>query len=124
MKALTKLGKRDTRLINEDDAPPSGRLLIHILIEKDADSNLYSALCLDFDIASQGRTPHEAERRLMEAVESFLDMATESGQLHLLRRKAPKEEWDKFNARKIAEFERSPRKAKPMIIGDYAYSIT
>jgi len=42
------------------------KLLLHNLIEKEV--NLYSAICLELNVASQGVTIEEAKRNLQEAV--------------------------------------------------------
>lgn len=41
------------------------------------EENLYVSVCLELDIASQGETVEEARRNLLEAVELFLDVASE-----------------------------------------------
>ena len=44
---------------------------LHVLIEKEG--RLYSALCLELDVASQGRTPAEAKKSIVEAIELYLE---------------------------------------------------
>ena len=46
------------------------------LIEREGDG--YVALCPELDVASQGDTVEEARRNLQEAVELFLETASES----------------------------------------------
>jgi len=46
------------------------KLLLHNLIEKE--DNLYSAICLELNVASQGETIEEAKNNLQEAVELYL----------------------------------------------------
>ncbi|MCY2951307.1 MAG: type II toxin-antitoxin system HicB family antitoxin [Planctomycetota bacterium] len=46
------------------------------LTEQDGDG--YVLLCPELDIASQGDTPGEARRNLIEAVQSFLEIASRS----------------------------------------------
>ncbi len=41
------------------------------------EENLYVSVCPELDIASQGETVEEARRNLLEAVELFLDVASE-----------------------------------------------
>lgn len=50
---------------------------LHILIEKE--DRLYSALCLELDVASQGRTVAEAKKNIVEAIELFLESVYASG---------------------------------------------
>ena len=53
------------------------------VIEREGD--LYSALCPELDIASQGATIEEARRNLVEAIELFFESASPSeieGRLH------------------------------------------
>ena len=38
----------------------------------------YSSLCLDLDVASQGRTVSEAKKNLLEAIDLYLETAIES----------------------------------------------
>ncbi len=45
-----------------------------VILNKEDD--MYVALCLELDIASQGRTVEEAKRNLSEAVELFFEMAS------------------------------------------------
>jgi len=49
------------------ESNPAGRLDLHILIEKEGD--LYSALCLELNVASQGETLEEARKNIREAIE-------------------------------------------------------
>jgi len=50
----------------------------------------FVALCLDLDVASQGRTRREAKRMLAEAVSLYLESCLESNVPHL--RPVPREE--------------------------------
>ena len=67
----------------------------HILIEKDDD--LYSALCLELDVASQGETIPEAKQNIHEAVELYLESVIEADdEKDFIPRPAPREEWLKY----------------------------
>jgi predicted RNase H-like HicB family nuclease len=67
----------------------------HILIEKE--DNLYSALCLELDVASQGETIKEARRNIREAIELYLESIVEAGEeKDFVPRPAPIEEWLKY----------------------------
>ena len=67
----------------------------HILIEKEND--LYSALCLELDVASQGETIQEAKRNIREAIELYLESVVEAGEEEdFIPRAAPTEEWLKY----------------------------
>ena len=71
------------------------KLLLHNLIEKEGD--LYSAICLELNVASQGETIEEAKKNLQEAVELYLEDVIESGdEQDFIPRPAPMEEWIKF----------------------------
>lgn len=71
------------------------KLLLHNLIEKEG--NLYSAICLELNVASQGETVEEAKKNLQEAVELYLEDVIESGdEKDFIPRPAPMEEWVKF----------------------------
>jgi len=71
------------------------KLLLHNLIEKEGD--IYSAICLELNVASQGETIEEAKRNLQEAVELYLEDVIESGDKKgFIPRPAPMEEWVKF----------------------------
>jgi len=71
------------------------KLLLHNLIEKEED--LYSAICLELNVASQGKTIEEAKKNLQEAVELYLEDVIESGdEQDFIPRPAPMEEWLKF----------------------------
>jgi predicted RNase H-like HicB family nuclease len=54
------------------------------------DAKHFVSLCLEVDVASQGRTPREAKRMLAEAVTLYLDTCFENGIPHL--RPVPRED--------------------------------
>jgi len=75
------------------------KLLLHNLIEKEGD--LYSAICLELNVASQGETIEEAKNNLQEAVELYLEDVIESGDKQdFIPRPAPMQEWIRFFGRK------------------------
>ena len=47
------------------------------------EDNGYSVLCLDLDVASEGRTPENAKKNLAEAVDLYLETAIESNMPYL-----------------------------------------
>ena len=58
---------------------------------------LYSAICLELDIASQGKTAKEAFNNLQEAIDLYLeDIAQASNKKALLRRPAPYKIWQEY----------------------------
>ncbi len=68
---------------------------LHVLIEKEG--RLYSALCLELDVVSQGRTIDEAKKNIVEAVELYLQSVYEDGdEKEFIPRPAPIEEWLKY----------------------------
>lgn len=68
---------------------------LHILIEKEDD--LYSALCLELDVASQGETIQEAKQNIREAIELYLESVVEAAEEEdFIPRPAPSEEWLKY----------------------------
>ncbi len=71
------------------------RLHLHSLIEKE--DNLYSAICLELNVASQGETIGKAKKNLQEAVELYLEDVIEAGdEQEFIPRPAPEETWIKF----------------------------
>ena len=62
------------------------------------EGKLYSSLCLDLDVASQGRTPREAKKLLTEAVTLYLETCFENGIPYL--RPVPASEDPRHNAPK------------------------
>ncbi|NUO79026.1 type II toxin-antitoxin system HicB family antitoxin [candidate division KSB1 bacterium] len=65
---------------------------LHVLIEKEG--RLYSALCLEIDVASQGRTVVEAKKNIVEAVRLYFeDVYAEGDEKEFIPRPAPLEEW-------------------------------
>lgn len=71
------------------------KLTLHNLIEKEGE--LYSAICLELNVASQGYTPEEAEKNLEEAIELYLEDVFEAGdEDEFIPRPAPVEEWIKY----------------------------
>jgi len=70
-------------------------LTLHNLIEKQGE--LYSAICLELNVASQGATPKEAEENLEEAIELYLEDVFEAGdEEDFIPRPTPTEEWIKY----------------------------
>ncbi len=71
------------------------------MIEREGE--LFSALCLELNVASQGRTVEEAEKNIKEAIELFLEDVYAAGdEKEFIPRPAPVEEWLKY-FRKEAE---------------------
>ena len=71
------------------------KLILHRILEKE--KGLYSALCLELDVASQGRTIGEAKKNLQEAIELYLEDIVESNEeKDFIPRPAPRSEWIKF----------------------------
>lgn len=67
----------------------------HSLIEKQG--GLYSALCLELNVASMGATLEEASKNLREAVELYIEDVIEAGdEAEFIPRPAPVEEWMKY----------------------------
>ena len=71
------------------------KVILHSIIEKEKD--MYSALCLELDVASQGRTIEQAKKNLKEAVAVYLEDVIHSGEVkNFIPRPAPRAEWIKF----------------------------
>ena|SRR3989338_5533080 len=73
---------------------------------------LYSAICLDLDVASQGKTAKEACKNLEEAVELYLeDVAQSPNKKSVLKRPAPYKIWQEYykasTAHLVEEVQRS-----------------
>ncbi|MGH7450547.1 MAG: type II toxin-antitoxin system HicB family antitoxin [bacterium] len=67
----------------------------HVLIEKEG--RLYSALCLELDVASQGRTIAETKKNILEAIELYLESVYDDGdEKEFIPRPAPIEELLKY----------------------------
>jgi predicted RNase H-like HicB family nuclease len=49
---------------------------IHAVIYKDADSDQWVAVCLEYNVASQGDTEEDAREMIKEAVELYLEDAS------------------------------------------------
>jgi len=45
------------------------------------EGNVYSSICPELNVVSQGKTPAEAKKRLIEAVEGYLIVAKQEGML-------------------------------------------
>lgn len=90
---------------------------LHILIEKEED--LYSALCLELNIASQGKTVEEAKENIKEAVELYLEDVWEDGdEKGFIPRPAPLEEWLKYFQQKAQEIKTDILKRKNFILSE------
>ncbi len=71
------------------------RLHLHNLIEKEG--HIYSAVCLELNVASQGESIEEANKNLQEAVELYLEDVLQAGDKQgFIPRPASIEEWLKF----------------------------
>ena len=71
------------------------KLRFHILIEKEGE--MYSAICLELNVASQGKNIQKAMANLREAVELYLEDVYEAGdEEEFIPRPAPVEEWLKY----------------------------
>src|SRR5277367_4897619 len=71
------------------------KLTLHSIIEKE--NGMYSALCLELDVASQGKTAMKAKKNLQEAIELYLEEVIESKEeKDFIPRPAPSSEWIKF----------------------------
>jgi predicted RNase H-like HicB family nuclease len=65
---------------------------LYVLIEKEG--QLYSALCLELDVASQGRTVAEAKRNIVEAIELYFESVYGDDDVkEFIPPPAPIEEW-------------------------------
>jgi predicted RNase H-like HicB family nuclease len=80
-------------------------LILHNLIEKEGD--LYSAVCLELNVASQGKTEEEAIESLKEAVDLYLETVFELGEEDkFIPRPADSECWLRYfelEARRLKE---------------------
>jgi len=73
----------------------NNNLLLHCLIEKG--EKYFSAICLELDVASQGRTIKEAEANIKEAIELYLEDVYEAGdEKEFIPRPAPMELWLRY----------------------------
>ncbi|MGH7596022.1 MAG: type II toxin-antitoxin system HicB family antitoxin [bacterium] len=98
---------------------------LHILIEKE--DRLYSALCLELDVASQGRTVAEAKKNIVEAIELFLESVYALGdEKEFIPRPAPVEEWMKYfqaMTRRVNEnFRRSLKRRSSINLREIIYA--
>lgn len=100
------------------------KLILHNLIEKE--NGLYSALCLELDVASQGKTVEEARKNLQEAVELYLEDAIGSKEeKDFIPRPAPPAEWIKFfkaEAKALGKKLRRPPLRKHLKLEDIVYT--
>lgn len=69
---------------------------LHILVTKDPHKEIFTAHCLDMDIAAQGKTSAEAVAELKELIAVQADYCFEQDILNTLFRPAPKVYWDMF----------------------------
>ncbi len=97
---------------------------LHVLIEKEG--RLCSALCLELDVASQGRSVAEAKKNVAEAVQLYLEAVYLSGdERNFIPRPAPLEEWLKYFQALATHMKKkfSPRtKAKSVKLREIVYA--
>ena len=100
------------------------KLILHSIIEKE--NRLYSALCLELDVTSQGKTVQEAKKNLHEAVELYLEDVIESHEeKDFVPRPAPRSEWIKFfkaEVKALGKRLKSPRFHKYLKLEDIVYT--
>ena len=100
------------------------KLVLHGLIEKE--NRVYSALCLELDVASQGKTIAEAKKNLQEAVEIYLeDVVDAKEEKDFIPRPAPRSEWIKFfkaEAKALSKKLKNTRLHKHLKFEDIVYS--
>ena len=100
------------------------KLLFHALIEKENGS--YSALCLEIDVASQGKTIQQAKKNLREAVELYLEDVIEvNEEKDFIPRPAPRAEWIKFfkaEAKALSKRLKNSRLHKHLKLQDTLYT--
>ncbi|MDI6793020.1 MAG: hypothetical protein QME81_09160 [bacterium] len=71
------------------------KFIFHGVIEKEVDR--YKAICLELDIATEGRTLEDARRNLKEAVEGYLECAAKEGDIEIfVPRPVPEEVMQKY----------------------------
>lgn len=80
------------------------KFVFHALIEKEPDEKAYSSICLENNVASQGKTAEEAFRNLKEAVALYMESVLEDKDYAALFRPAPKEDWDRFFAARSSKY--------------------
>ena len=100
------------------------KLTLHNLIEKE--NGLYSAVCLELDVASQGKTIAEAKKNLQEAIQLYLEDVRESKEeKDFIPRPAPRAEWIKFfkaEAQALGKKLKSPRLYQHLRLEDIVYT--
>ena len=99
------------------------KLVLHGLIQKE--NGLYSALCLELDVSSQGKTIGQAKKNLQEAVEIYLEDVIEAKEIKdFLPRPAPRSERIKFfkaEAKALSKKLKTPRLHKHLKFEDIVY---
>lgn len=97
---------------------------LHVLIEKEG--RLYSALCLELDVASQGRTLAQAKKNIAEAIQLYLESVRAAGdEKEFIPRPAPLEEWLKYFqalARQMNKDFRPEAKLRPLRLQEMVYA--
>ncbi|MCI0471563.1 MAG: DUF433 domain-containing protein [Candidatus Aminicenantes bacterium] len=92
--AVYKLDNKSKTIVNKIKKGLN-TLEFHVLVEKEG--KLYSALCLELNVASQGRTLIEANKNIREAITLYLeDVYDAKDEKSFVPRPAPVSEWLKF----------------------------
>ncbi|HJW86210.1 MAG TPA: hypothetical protein VJ440_06235 [Candidatus Brocadiaceae bacterium] len=92
-------------------------LELHILIEKEND--LYSSLCLELNVASQGKSVDEAKENMKEAIMLYMEDVYEAGdEKEFIPRPAPVEEWLKYFKQKALEIKNDVLKKNTPILSE------
>jgi predicted RNase H-like HicB family nuclease len=91
------------------------KVVLHNLIEKEG--NLYAAICLELNVASQGKTAEEAIENLKEAVELFLETVYEDGEEdQFIPRPASEEDWIRYFQTEVKVLQEGLRPNKKPVV--------
>ncbi len=79
-----------------DNTYKSGR--VSFLMLKDLKLNRFIAICLEFDLETEGATETEAQEKIIELANLWLENVRENKlSEELLNKKTPQEYWDLYN---------------------------
>ncbi|MFQ6054779.1 MAG: type II toxin-antitoxin system HicB family antitoxin [Methanosarcinales archaeon] len=71
--------------------------VFHLDVIIEAEDDLFTAHCLQFDIVSDGRTIEEAKEMIIDAILEYLTFAIENDLLDEVYKPAPIEYWQKLS---------------------------
>ena len=89
-----------------------GPFILHLIVYYSRSERVWTAHCLDFNLVEDGDSPEQAEKRLLQSVNSYIQEAKKRKMTASeVYARAPQPFWDMLIKSKPAKVRTSPRKS-------------